>query len=111
MPALSFNLRKRSSFPGQASSWLALLGMLCIALVLVSGVAQVAHSHASGQPDHDCSLCASAHHVIQIVASVQLDQAVRAVTAVAVGPASAVPKRQFFFKLSCRPPPADPAFA
>jgi hypothetical protein len=104
MPVLSAQLRKRSS-------WLALLGMLCIALVLVSGVAQVAHSHPSGQPDHDCSLCASAHHVIQIVAAVKLVQASRPVAAIAVAPPTAIPTRQFFFKLSCRPPPADPAFA
>lgn len=104
MPALSAHLRKRSS-------WLALLGMLCIALVLASGIAQVTHNHPSGQPDHDCSLCASAHHVIQIAPTVQLDQASRPVAAIAIAHASALPTRQFFYKLSCRPPPADPAFA
>jgi hypothetical protein len=104
MPALFARPRKRFS-------WLALLGMLCIALVLASGIAQVAHNHASGQPDHDCSLCVSAHNVIQIAAAVALVLSGVAVGAVAVEPVSILPRRHFFFQLWSRPPPADPAFA
>jgi hypothetical protein len=93
------------------SSWLALLGVFCIALVLVSGIVQAAHSHSSGQPDHDCSLCVSAHNVIQATPAVQLIHASRPVAAVAVVPVSALPRRQFFYKLACRPPPAESVLA
>jgi hypothetical protein len=95
----------------RSRSWLALLGLVCIALVLTSSIVQVAHNHASGQPDHDCSLCVTAHQVIQIAPSVHLAMASLRLAAVAAEPVLALPHRQFFYKLSCRPPPADPAFA
>jgi hypothetical protein len=77
----------------------------------MSGVVQVAHSHPSGQPDHDCSLCATAHHVIQVVALVKLDLSSQRVAALAPEPTLQLPSRYFFFKLASRPPPAVPAFA
>ncbi|MBB6144849.1 hypothetical protein HNQ77_002805 [Silvibacterium bohemicum] len=95
----------------RSRSWLALLGIVCIALVLASSVVQVAHSHPSGEPDHDCSLCVTAHHVIQIAPSVQLDLVSLPVAVLTSEPALALPHRRFFFKLSCRPPPAESAFA
>jgi hypothetical protein len=97
--------------PRTRFSWLALLGIVCIALVLSSSIVQVVHSHPSGQPDHDCSLCVSAHNVIQIAPAVHLVLASLSVAQVAAEPALALPHRQFFYKLSCRPPPAEPAFA
>jgi hypothetical protein len=97
--------------PRSRFSWLALLGMVCIALVLAGSIVQVAHTHPSGQPDHDCSLCVSAHHVIQIAPAVHLAVASVTVAPIAVEPVLALPHRQFFYKLSSRPPPADPAFA
>lgn len=92
-------------------SVVSLLGIVCIALVLMSGAVQVAHSHPSGQPDHDCSLCITAHQVIQVVALVTIALSSLAVTGVAPEPVLKRPGRYFFFKYSCRPPPADPAFA
>src|ERR1700761_3487298 len=93
------------------SSWLALLGVFCIALVLASGVVQAVHTHDSGQPDHDCSLCVSAHHVVQIAPTVELSNVSRPIAAVAFSVASALPQRRFFFKLACRPPPDDSVLA
>lgn len=101
-----FSSQQRSHF-----SVVSLLGIVCIALVLMSGIVQVAHSHPSGQPDHDCSLCTTAHHVIQVVALITLSLAALAVTGVAPEPILKRPGRYFFFKLASRPPPADPAFA
>jgi hypothetical protein len=102
----------RRTFGSRAQfSVASLLGIVCIALVLMSGMIQVAHSHPLGQPDHDCSLCTTAHHVIQVVALVTLDLSSRPVTAVAPEPTRELPHRTFFFKLSSRPPPAVPAFA
>src|SRR5579862_4378566 len=99
--------------PGSRSqfSLVSLLGILCIALVLMSGMVQVAHSHPSGQPDHDCSLCTTAHHVIQVVTLVTLDLSSQPVAPVASEPARDLPTPTLFFKLSSRPPPAVPAFA
>ena len=42
-------------------NWVSALGILCIALVMISGMAQAAHFHASGTIDHDCALCVAAH--------------------------------------------------
>ncbi len=101
-----FLSQQRSRF-----SLVSLLGIICIALVLMSGMVQVVHSHPSGQPDHDCSLCTTAHHVIQIVALVTLAFSSLAVTGVAPEPILKRPGRYFFFKLASRPPPAISAFA
>jgi hypothetical protein len=87
------------------------LGIVCIALVLICGTVQVAHNHPTGQPNHDCSLCTTAHHVIQVVALAALDVSGQPVAPVAPEPTRELPRRPFFFKLSCRPPPAAPAFA
>jgi len=102
---------RRTSGSRSQFSLASLLGILCIALVLMSGMVQVAHSHPLGQPDHDCSLCTTAHNVIQVVALVTLDLSTQPVAAIAPEPTRELPSRTFFFKLSCRPPPAAPAFA
>ena len=92
-------------------SWLALLGFLCVLLVLISGIVQVGHTHASGEPDHSCALCVTAHNVIQVVALVTLLVSSLTVIHLAAEPTLDLPRRAFFFKLSCRPPPAVSAFA
>jgi hypothetical protein len=85
--------------------------MACIALVLMMGLVQVAHTHASGQPDHDCALCISAHQVIQVVVLVTLFVSSVSIVRAVSEPPSVLPVPAFFFKLSCRPPPAESAFA
>jgi hypothetical protein len=104
MVSLYARLRSRSS-------WVAVLGLLCVALLLTTSVIQVVHNHPSGQPDHDCSLCTTAHHVVQIAPAVGLNLSSLAIAAVAADPVRLLPRRHFFFKLWSRPPPADPAFA
>jgi hypothetical protein len=104
MQLFSSQLRARSS-------WVRVLGIICVSLVLMSGIAQVAHNHASGQPDHDCALCVTAHHVIQIVAQVSLNLSSRPVAAIAAEPTRDLPRRYFFLKLKSRPPPASPVFS
>src|SRR5215469_6650123 len=103
-------LRRMSGSRAQFSI-ASLLGIFCIALVLMSGMVQVAHSHASGQPDHDCSLCTTAHHVIQVVALVTLDLSSQPVAPATPEPTRELPNRPFVLKLASRPPPAVPAFA
>jgi hypothetical protein len=101
----------RTSRHNDRFSPLALLGVVCIALVFMTGLVQVVHSHTSGQPNHDCSLCISAHQVIQVVSLVTLALSIVPVVAVAAKPARHLPTPVFFFKLACRPPPADSASA
>jgi hypothetical protein len=76
----------------------------------MSGMVQAVHTHPSGQPDHDCSLCTTAHNVIQVVALVTILVSSLPVVRVAAEPLLLLPRRSFFFKLACRPPPADPVF-
>jgi hypothetical protein len=103
-------LRRRSGSRPQFSV-ASLLGIICIALVLMSGIVQVAHSHPTGQPDHDCSLCTTAHHVIQVVAVTTLELSILPVTPVVSEPTRVVSRPALFFKLASRPPPVVPAFA
>jgi hypothetical protein len=102
---------KRASRLNWQFSPLALVGMICIALVLTMSIVQVVHSHPSGQADHDCALCVSAHQVIQVVALVILYVTSLRVVHVVSEPARHLPAPAFFFKLASRPPPAAPAFA
>jgi hypothetical protein len=104
MRFLSSKLRARSS-------WLAFVGIVCVALVLMAGVVQAAHSHPSGHADPDCSLCVTAHQAVQIVALITLDVSSQPVEHVSPEPLRQLPRRSFFFRLDCRPPPAESAFA
>ena len=92
-------------------SWAALLGIFCIALVMMTGIVQVTHAHPAGQADTDCSLCVTAHQAIHLAALVTLDITSRPVAPVAPEEARSLPRQRFLQKLSIRPPPAAPSFA
>jgi len=87
------------------------LGLICIALLLIAGVAQVAHSHLSDCVTHqDCALCATAHLSFAAPVPVTLP-AVSEYSALLELRASAAPPRSFFtFSLYIRPPPVVSAF-
>jgi hypothetical protein len=83
-----------------------LLGYVCIALVLIAGTIQVAHSHAAGDFSHpECSLCATAHVVISPSATTALPAIPVVVTAVEVEPAPTAPPSLLIFSFFIRPPP------
>jgi hypothetical protein len=96
---------------GTRLSWVSVLGMVCVALVLMTGILQVTHSHPSGQPDHDCSLCVTAHHAVQAVVVVTLAVSSRQVARFVPESFTPVPRQRFVLKLANRPPPVPPAFA
>jgi hypothetical protein len=100
MHFLSSKLRKRST-------WVATIGVVCVALVLMIGVIQVVHSHPSGRLDPDCALCVTAHQAVQIVALITLDISSQPVEHVTPEPVLQFPHRSYFFRLDCRPPPAE----
>jgi hypothetical protein len=111
-PGYSLNImRFVTAERGTRLSWVSVLGMVCVALVLMTGVLQVTHSHPSGQADHDCSLCVTAHHVAQVVVAVTLAVSSRPVARFVPESFTPVPRQRFVLKLANRPPPVPPAFA
>lgn len=86
-------------------SWVSLLGIVCIALVLLTGFIQITHAHPARQIDDGCSLCNTAHHVVQTVALVCVAVTVRPIWRIASDKPSARPRQKFLHKLANRPPP------
>lgn len=93
------------------STWVALISVMCVALILMIGVVQVVHSHPSGRIDPDCALCVTAHQAVQVVALITLDVSSQPVEHVAPEPRLQLPRRSYFIRLDCRPPPAESIFA
>jgi len=99
----------RAVFPSSRFAWARVLGVFCIALVLMSGAIQVAHSHANGQPDHDCSLCLAAHQMAHVAAPITLNLSC-VIVAVVVAPRTLErPRPAVSFHLISRPPPSPGA--
>jgi|ERR1700722_12137680 hypothetical protein len=91
--------------------WLA-VGFLCIALVALTGVVQVAHTHADGrlgQPD--CALCHTAHLSFQTSVPQSLPYTVWVEAPLAVTPQPMCRQHLSVFSLFTRPPPVDLAVA
>lgn len=102
-------MRFSSSKPRARSTLVSLVGIVCVALLLMVGIAQVAHSHRSGHPDPDCALCVTAHQAIQVVALITLKVSSRPVEHVLLDTAEQLPRFTLFFRLDCRPPPTESA--
>ncbi len=91
--------------------WLA-VSFLCIALVALAGVVQVAHTHADGRLDQpDCALCHTAHLVVQPSVPQSLPHLVWVEATAAVTPQPMSRQHLSVFSLYTRPPPVDLAFA
>ncbi len=89
------------------STWRLLLGLLCLALVIVGSTVQVAHTHPGGDISHaDCSLCATAHVVVQVASEPVPLLAVLVVTPVSSFVLKPRPTAISVFALFTRPPPA-----
>lgn len=89
---------------------MSILGILCIALVLLVDVVHATHFHANGKNDPECALCVTVHQAIQVaavVAVILFSQPVAPQVAERVEPA---PRQRFVLKLANRPPPV-PYFA
>ena len=90
---------------GSWQSWTAILGVVCIALVLFTGVVHVAHFHANGQIDQDCALCVAAHQAVRVAALVVVILCSQPVERRTAELASPTPRQRFVLKLANRPPP------
>jgi hypothetical protein len=90
------------------SPWRTLLGVLCIALIMVGGIVSVTHTHSQQETSHqDCGLCVTAHMAVQI--SVTVTQVSVAQVFIRVEASRPVASHEFTpqFALFSRPPPAD----
>jgi hypothetical protein len=92
-------------------SWISILGIVCIALVLLTGILQVSHPQSSGHIDRDCSLCMTAHHVVQGVVVVTLELTSQPVVRFVADRFTPLPRQRFVLKLANRPPPVASVFA
>jgi magnesium-transporting ATPase (P-type) len=86
------------------------IGFLCIALVALMGIVQIAHTHAQlGQTD--CAVCHTAHLVIQPAVPQSLPHTVRVEATLAVTPQPIRRQHLSVFSLFTRPPPDQTAVA
>src|ERR1700727_100844 len=108
-PVYSRSNSMRCVFSRPRMSWASVLGILCIALVLMSGMVQAAHFHAPGAADHDCALCVAAHQTAQTTQLITLD-----INSLPVAPLTAAcslvrPRLAVYFRFFSRPPPSGSA--
>jgi hypothetical protein len=96
---------------GTSFSWVSVLGILCIALVLTTSIVSVTHSHPSGQIDHDCALCFTAHQAIQVAVIVTAFVTAHSIARLTCERFDPLPRQRFVLKLVNRPPPVPAAFA
>ncbi len=90
------------------SPWRSFLGVLCMALVLMSGTLSVTHSHAHAVDEHGtCGLCVSAHMAVDLTAPAPQIVLIQVFTE--LEPAAPVARAQSapHFALFSRPPPAS----
>lgn len=95
---------------GTGLSWVSILGIACIALVLLTGILHVSHTHPNGQIDHDCSLCMTAHQAVQITIAVTFIVSAGPLAWYTLDRYAPVPRQRFLLKLANRPPPVPTAF-
>lgn len=103
MPGQRRNLRVRH--------WLWVgLGIFCCALVALSGIVQVGHTHAAGQAlQSDCALCHTAHLVIQPAVPQSLPHIMLVAAAIVAAFQLIRLHSCTTFSLFTRPPPARAA--
>ena len=89
-------------------SWKLFLGLLCVALVVLSGTLSVTHAHAQGDITHaDCGLCVAVHMAAQLVSPAPLPPVARVFTCVEASRPIYRPQAHFASNLFTRPPPVD----
>jgi hypothetical protein len=88
------------------------LGILCCALVALSGIVQVGHTHAAGQAvQSDCALCLTAHLVIHPSVPQWLPHVLVCAIAIVAALQPICRYRCTTFSLFTRPPPVRAALS
>jgi hypothetical protein len=86
----------------------SLLGLLCIALVLLAGGVHLLHDHATvNGTDPACSLCTLCHVAVAEIATTPAPAALEAVVFAPPVSVIAAPSRYFALSLYVRPPPSE----
>jgi hypothetical protein len=89
------------------SPWRVVLGVLCIALVMVGGIVSVTHTHSQREISHqDCGLCVTAHMAVQVAVTVTQVCVAKVFTRVEASLPVASHDFTPQFALFSRPPPA-----
>jgi hypothetical protein len=98
----------KSLTEGRRSSTARLLfGIVCVLLVLLGGILAAVHSHPGLDAAHpDCTLCATAHVVAQVVAAPSLPAVAMLVETVQHLVPLAAARALSIFDLYTRPPPS-----
>ncbi len=87
--------------------WRIVVGVLCIALIMLGGIVSVTHSHAQGESSHqDCGLCVTAHMAVQVAVTVTQVCVAQVFTRVETSSPIAQPQFTPQFALFSLPPPA-----
>lgn len=87
------------------------LGSVCIALVLLSGMVQAAHFHGLTGPNHECALCLTVHSVAQVTPVLALHLSSHSVGSALPPQTIDPPRRNVDFRLASRPPPSTSSLA
>jgi len=86
--------------------WKLLLGLLCVALVILGGTLAATHTHDRENSIHaDCSLCVAAHVTVQLAPQQPVLTLTRVFTRVESTRAVRRPHLELAFDLYTRPPP------
>jgi hypothetical protein len=89
------------------SSWRIVLGVVCIALIMLGGLVSATHTHSQREITHqDCGLCVTAHMAIQVAVTVTQVCVAQVFTRVEASRPIVVHDFNPQFALFSRPPPA-----
>lgn len=91
---------------------LRIVGIVCVALVLLAGMLSLTHSHSDGAPQNDCGLCTTAHVVVKASQAVTQIATRLSFTRLAASVVVTPPRpRPSDFSLFTRPPPVASSLA
>jgi hypothetical protein len=86
--------------------WKLIVGLLCIALVVLSGTISATHTHGRDHSLHeDCGLCVAAHATVQLTTFAPLLTLTRVFTRIETARPIRRPSLILAFDLFTRPPP------
>jgi hypothetical protein len=90
--------------------WRRLCAIACILLVIFASSAELIHKHESGRVNPDCSLCVTAHSVVQATVYTIAPVPMLTLARLAETQPDYV-RHRLDIRLSIRPPPVSPSFA
>jgi hypothetical protein len=103
-----FIVRSGNQTRADRSTLRLLLALVCVLLVAVCGTLQITHTHSDGDISHaNCSICATAHVVVQVSLPPIGAPALAVVTIVEQRHNPIRPATLATFALFTRPPPVD----